>query len=408
MVSYNDIASGWDNGIMQTLYSDYITKIVLQNAEEAKQNGSITNVLGQGWTWKTRTGNKTIEIKTKYGSVRVVSVQARALDGKTHNLTRWLLGIDPYIRIPPQTQNMLSDFLAHGRYRSVQLLVLLYFGLRVSLYSLRRSAIESARRNNAIVRPNENEQQIYYIDGTGAPIVRGRTTHEIQVIMQEYYDGSIHPAYINITKKFSGWAGIFRTISDINKRANTRAILVHDGDPGVRKILDSRECKELAIDEQTCLWHIAHSIENAIIYFDFNKSLKGIKTKDKFIYKDYISKNLRNIFWLKELPPEEAEYRLHCLAEDCAALGLNTVSTFLRHRIYQTQTTKRLQIKKVETTSKCERVFRTVNDRVKRGNWWKKEGLEAVTLSRILWYYNRFVYLRKPQKTRQTLIPVLQ
>jgi len=376
MELYDNAMAHFDDCLLLQVLESYLNDVILRRAESAKQDGSISRFLGtKNWTWKTRTGNKKISLKTKYGVVWVRSIQVKLQGGKSKNLTRKLLGLEPFVRIPPRTQRVLANLAQHCRYRAAQVLA----SVRVSLQSISRAVMVTAGK--VYFEPNPDEQQVYHGDGTGASVKSAGKGYETQLLMQEYYDGSMHPVATQTCLKGAGWRKLLERIA----RFGEGAVLIHDGDTGIEYAFAKGD---LLMSRQICMWHLYHSVKKSTLYADFRRNKKWTGAHKKEL-RGYVLTHLYNIVGRqKEHSPETVVRRLKLLATKCKSLGLASTATYLRNAAPISQTTRKLGIRP-QTTSKTERAFRTINDRTDPGSWWSPRGADAIVKLRLDWYYNR-------------------
>jgi len=376
MELYNDAMRYFDDHLLLETLSAYLDGLVIKRAEEAKRDGSITRLLGtKNWVWKTRTGNRTISIKSKYGVVQVRSIQVRTQDGGAKNLTRWLLGLEAFVRIPPLTQRVLANLATHCRFRAVRILS----GVKVSLQSISKAVFMTADRVRFASNPKE--RQVYQGDGTGAPVVGAGKAYETQLLMQEYHDGSMHPVATQTCLRASGWRTLLRRIVTRSKKA----VLVHDGDVGINYAFAQ---ERFPLRRQVCLWHLYYSVKRSTLYMDF-RNHKDWKAEYRSSVRSYVLRRLYSIVYSTGVQvPLTVTRRLNLLANKCLKLGLVATATYLREAAPFLQTARELGVHSC-TTSKTERAFRTINDRLDRGSWWSPRGVDAITKLRLDWFYNR-------------------
>jgi hypothetical protein len=90
----------------------------------------------------------------------------------------------------------------------------------------------------------------------------------------------------------------------------------------------------------------------------------------------------------KKQATETVVRRLKILATKCEEYDLQATAVYIREAIPFTQTYRELGVSSC-TTSKTERVFRTINDRLNKGSWWSQRGVDAITKLRLDWFYNK-------------------
>ena len=221
-------------------------------------------------------------------------------------------------------------------------------------------------------------------DGTGIPIQgikkRGR---ELKVFVQLKKAGGIRVAGLDIGNYHSGRERLFKPTIDVMKGFKN-FLLVTDGDTS---ILDSIRGKVKLIF-QRCLWHIPHQMK----YTLWQDKVKR-KTND----------------WLHLLGEIMEICAIRCLVDEAEVIGemikskkerLDKLVLYCKDRGYEntaaylqgaepdmfTAISNRLNGK---TTSRVERVMRTINLRINRGKWSPSGALNATKI-RLAYYYNGF------------------
>jgi len=339
-------------------------------------DGTFTKEFGAGWIWKTRRSPRRIKIKTLYGIAQVPIVLIQAKDKHTYDITRWLLGIEKRVRIPPVTQRILAGFVTHCRYRAAQEFVRVLAKIKVSLRSLRKATLAEAEKAGKEFKLDKKEQQLYYVDSTGAPIKGKKRQNETKILFQEYRDGSLHPVATITNKSKVGWVEIFKLIA-----GRKHAVVIHDGDSAIRNALES-----LGIKSQICLWHCFHSIKYTL-WVDLRFE-KMSRKKKRDIKRDILQKlyDIISSAYKQSQKSKTIVRRLKLLSTECAKQGLYDTARYLRNAAPISQTTRDMGIS-ASTTSRVERYMRTLNDRTDPGNWWSCEGVDAVNRLRLAWYY---------------------
>ena len=162
--------------------------------------------------------------------------------------------------------------------------------------------------------------------------------------------------------------------------------LVTDGDTS---ILDGLKGK-VTVLYQRCLWHAPHQLKFALW-----KDKKQVPRKSKNWL--YILSEVLEICAIRSGVEEEEVIRemiasktkrLEAVIAYCREKGCQTAATYLQNARGDlfTALANRLQGK---TTSRVERLFRTVNMRINVGKWSTQGGLN-VTKVRLAYYYNGF------------------
>jgi len=194
--------------------------------------------------------------------------------------------------------------------------------------------------------------------------------------------GGIRIAGLAIGNYDSGWDKLFGPILETLKLFPS-FLLVTDGDTNILKGI-----KGVNIIFQRCLWHIPHQMK----YYLWKDEVAR-KSGEWF----YIIGRLLDITAIRSLIYDEDEInavikikteRLEELIKYCREKGLNHCVTYLQNAMPDMFTAFRNRLNG-KTTSKVERVMRTVNLRINVGKWSTKGALNAMKI-RLAHYYNGF------------------
>ena len=220
-------------------------------------------------------------------------------------------------------------------------------------------------------------------DGTGIPIQgikkRGK---ELKVFIQEKISGGIRIAGLAIGNYDSGWNKLFDPILETLKLFPS-FLLVTDGDTSILKGI-----KSLNIVFQRCLWHIPHQMK----YYLWKD--KAVRKSKEWIY---VMCRLIDITTVRSLLHDEDEInavvklktcQLEELIKYCQKHKWNSCVTYLQNAMPDMFTAFKNKLNG-KTTSKVERVMRTVNLRINVGKWSASGALNAVKI-RLAHYYNGF------------------
>lgn len=332
--------------------------------------------------WKTRHGKPT-SILTLFCwiTLRQLQVQCKHC-GKKLYLTRMLLGMESKKRIPDETRRKLALIGALTSFRVSEKIGSM-FGWAISKMTIWKSVQHIGSKLDFLL--DENEEARGEADGTGIGIKgiakRGK---ELKVFVQHKKGGGIRVAGVDIGNYNGSWKNIFRKSIDVIKKFNCPFLLLTDGDTS---IFDSLKGKvEVLI--QRCLWHIPYQAK----YYLWKDSVKR-KSKEWL----HVIAELMEICAIRPMVDcqetidtmiESKRKRLDELIEFCREQEYKHTVTHLENARGDmfTAIANRLEGK---TTSKVERLFRTVNMRSKVSKW-SKQGALNVTKVRLAYYYNGF------------------
>lgn len=347
-----------------------ISSVVSTAGDAGMADGSIADKLGGPVAWKTKTGTRTTALYTPWGWVRVPLLQVTTKDDKRrHYITRMLLGIERWTRIPDATRRTFAGMALHATYRACQAIGAMLGGAKHALGTLQRAAVKIGTELMPSI--DHSEKAVYEADGTGIPITGGGKKYEIKVLSQRTRDGKIRIAGMVMGKVQRGWGSLIRMIQQDRRQA----VIIQDGDRGIRRAIASLG---RGISVQICLWHIAHALKHAL-WAD------GEKGKSRT--KGYVFGRLHKILRERhDQMPETVEHRLKCLSGYCRRRGLANTAAYLDMAAPLSQT-YRYKGSGSATTSKTERVMRTLNKRINVGTW-SMRGAEAICRLRGAWYYN--------------------
>jgi hypothetical protein len=258
------------------------------------------------------------------------------------------------------------------------------FGWAIDKMTVWKSVQKTAEELEFKLDPNE--KPCGEADGTGIGIngieKRGK---ELKVFVQYKKGGGIRVAGVAIGNYNGNWQGLFKNSLEVFKSFG-RFLLITDGDTS---IFDSLKGK-VSVLFQRCLWHIPHQLKYVLW-----------KDKDKVVRKSqewlYVMSEALEICAIRPLVDCEETIKAMVASKK---ERLNKVIEYCRDREYKatveylenakgdmfTAINNRLHGK---TTSRVERVFKTVNMRINVGKWSTAGGLN-VTKVRLAYYYNGF------------------
>lgn len=328
--------------------------------------------------WKTMNAKPTT-IFTIFGEIILgqIQIKCKVCDHKMF-ITRKLLEIFKYQKMSVTTKRMLAMIGSLITFR-VSEKVLGMFNIRLDKITVWRCVQHVGEEIEFDLDLDEAPKG--QADGTGIPIQgikkRGK---ELKVFIQEKLEGGVRIAGLSIGNYESGWSKLFDPILGTLKLFPS-FLLVTDGDPNILKGI-----KSLNIIFQRCLWHIPHQMK----YYLWKDGVKR-KSRDWF----YVIAMLLDITAIRSLiideeeiaaVTEEKERRLEKVIKYCDENSWKHCAAYLRNAAPDMFTAfkKRLNGK---TTSKVERVMRTVNLRMNVGKWSMKGALNATKI-RLAHYYN--------------------
>ena len=220
-------------------------------------------------------------------------------------------------------------------------------------------------------------------DGTGIKGIAKRGK-ELKVFIQYKKGGGVRVAGLDIGNYNGAWNRLFQNSIEVFKGFRRRFLLITDGDTS---ILDGLKDK-VKIIVQRCLWHIPHQAKY-VLWQD------GVKHKSAEWL--HVVSELLEICAIRpfvdcqktiEKMIESKRKRLEEVIGYCREKGYTHCVSYLENAEPDmfTAVEKRLNGK---TSSKVERVMRTVNIRVNVSKW-SVAGALNVTKIRLAYYYNGF------------------
>jgi hypothetical protein len=222
-------------------------------------------------------------------------------------------------------------------------------------------------------------------DGTGIGITgipkRGK---ELKVLVQYKKAGGIRVAGIDIGNYNGSWKKLFQKSIEVIKGFNQPFLLLTDGDTSIFESLKGN----VTILLQRCLWHIPYQAQY-VLWKD------GVKRKSEQWL--HTVAELMEICAIRPLVDcqdtiqamiASKRMRLEKIIEFCRQKGFTHTVSYLENARGDmfTAIENRLEGK---TTSRVERLFRTVNMRVNVSKW-SMNGALNVTKVRLAYYYNGF------------------
>ena len=371
--------------VLPHLLTDFFQKVLVGYGEYAMalKKKPFTCKCGNDadFIWKTRHGRKTkIHGFYRWLELQQLQVQCKRCGSKMY-ITRKLLGMKPMKRIAPEIYRKLGLLGSLTTFRVAEKIGGM-FGWSVDKMTIWNAVQKTASEIN--FKLDANECPHGEADGTGIGIKgikkRGK---ELKVFVQYKHGGGVRIAGLDLGSYNGSWDNLFQNSIEVFKRFN-QFLLLTDGDTA---ILDSLKDK-VKIIFQRCLWHIPHQAK----YVLWQDAVKH-KSADWL----YVIAELMEICATRpfvdcqqtiEMMIESKRKRLDKIIKYCSENEYTRTVSYLENARPDmfTALEKRLNGK---TTSKVERVMRTVNMRINVSKW-SKAGALNVTKVRLAYYYNGF------------------
>lgn len=372
--------------ILKIIVSQFFQQIILEFADyymSQRKKPFSCKICGNNgdFIWKTHHGKKT-SLLTIFGLLNLfqIQVQCKNCDHKMY-LTRKLLDVSPRKRIPFDTVRKLGMIGALTTFR-VAAKITGMFGVVIDKMTVWHSVQKLSKDVKFGLDPEECSSG--EADGTGIPI-RGikKRGKEMKVFVQLKKNGGVRVAGLSIGNYDSGWDKLFKPlIPDL--KCFKQFLLVTDGDTNILKGLG----KTVKVLFQRCLWHIPHQFK-WYLWKDGvkNKSKEWIKAISQLIE---IS-NIKSLQHDKECVEDIVSIKtkkLDKLILFCDSNGWEHCVTYLQNAKPNmfTSLSNKLNGK---TTSRVERVMKTINMRINVGKW-SPQGALNVNKIRLAHYYNDF------------------
>lgn len=331
--------------------------------------------------WKTRHGKKT-NIHGFYGWLKLRQLQVQCKKcGKKMYITRHLLGMDPMKRIAPVIYRKLGLLGSLTTFRVAEKIGNM-FGWAVDKTTIWNAVQKTASEIDFKLDPNELPRG--EADGTGIGIKNiAKRGKELKVFVQYKKGGGVRVAGLDLGNYNGSWKKLFHNSIEIFN-SFSHFLLITDGDTA---ILDGLKTK-IKIIFQRCLWHIPHQAKY-VLWQDSVKHKSGewlyvlselmeICAIRPFVDCDQIIKTML----------ESKRKRLEKVIRHCQEKGYTHVVSYLENARPDMFTALKNRLNG-KTTSRVERVMRTVNMRANVSKW-SKEGALNVTKVRLAYYYNDF------------------
>ena len=374
--------------LLPKLLSDFLQKALLGYAELVMARKKKPFSCGQchneeRFIWKTRHG-KSLRVLTTLSWVELRQMQIQCSDcGHKFSITRMLLGLDPYQRISPEIRRKLGLLGALTTYRVAEKFMQM-FGAALDKMTIWRAVQKTGEELEFSLDPKGEARG--EADGTGIGIKgikkRGK---ELKVLIQYMTGGQIRVAGIDIGPYNGHWNKLFAPSIRVLKTFKN-FVLVTDGDTSILEGLKNK----VQVIYQRCLWHVPHQLKFAL-WQDRAKVKRKSPEWLSIMARIYDICSLRfGIEDEKEIDALVAKKTkdVEALIEECRARGYKHSATSLENAKPDLFTTLSNRLRG-KTSSRVERLFRTVNARVDVSKWTTK-GVLNVTKVRLAYYYNGF------------------
>lgn len=333
-----------------------------------------------GFVWKTKHAKDT-KIATIFGTIILGQMQVKCKScGKKMYITRKLLNIPPRKLMSGSTKKIFALLGGLTSFR-VSEKILKMVGVKMNKMAVWRCTQEVGEKLEFDLDINEKARG--EADGTGVAIngikKRGK---ELKVFVQEKITGGVRIAGLSIGKYEGEWDKLFEPLKS-GLKAFENFLLVTDGDSAILKSI-----KGVKILFQRCLWHLPYQMK----YYLWKD---GVTRKTQEWY--HILGEVFDITAIRYGVDDEKEIeaivkakssRLESLISYCLQKGYTGCQSYLENARENMFTAFRNKLEG-KTTSKVERVMKTVNMRIKMGKWSANGALNAIKV-RLAHYYNGF------------------
>ena len=337
----------------------------------------------RAFLWKTRHGKETKILTTfQWVVLRQLQVQCKRCRHKLY-ITRSLLGLEAGTRIPKEVFRKLGLIGSLATYR-VAAKIVSTFGWTLDKMTIWKAVQKTAKEIAFALDPKEEARG--EADGTGIGIngikKRGQ---ELKVFIQYKKGGGVRVAGVDIGPYNGSWHRLFEP-SLKAFRSFRNFLLVTDGDTSILSGLRDK----VTVLFQRCLWHIPYQLKYALWQDRKHvkrKSPEWLHVMGEVMEICAIRSGVEEAEVVREMIASKAK-RLEAVIAFCQEKGCTATVAYLQNARGDlfTALSNRLQGK---TTSRVERLFRTVNMRINVGKWSTAGGLN-VTKVRLAYYYNGF------------------
>ena len=333
------------------------------------------------FTWKTRHGKKT-KIHGFYFWLELHQLQVKCgRCGSKFYITRKLLGMEPMKRIAPEIYRKLGLLGSLTTFRVAEKIGCM-FGWAVDKMTIWKAVQKTA--SEIEFKLDANELPRGEADGTGVGIKgiakRGK---ELKVFVQYKQGGGVRVAGLDLGDYNGSWDKLFQSSIEVFK-GFSQFFLLTDGDTS---ILDGLKDK-VRIIFQRCLWHIPHQAK-FVLWQDEVK-----RKSEEWLH---VIAELMEICAIRPfvdcqqtigMMVESKRKRLEDVIKYCQEKGYTRTVRYLENARPDMFTAVENKLNG-KTTSRVERVMRTVNMRANVSKW-SKTGALNVTKVRLAYYYNGF------------------
>ena len=373
--------------LLPQLLEDFFQKVLVGFAEYEmglRKKSFVCTACGNDteFIWKTRHGKPTTILTWfRWLTLRQLQVQCKKCGHKQY-ITRGLLGMESMKRVPDETRRKLALVGALSSYRVSEKIGKM-FGWAVDKMTIWKSVQQIGSKLDFML--DANEEPHGEADGTGVGITgipkRGK---ELKVLVQYKKGGGIRVAGIDIGNYNGSWKKLFQKSLEVIKGFDRPFLLLTDGDASIFESLKGK----VTILIQRCLWHIPYQAQ----YVLWKDAVK--RKSEEWLH---VVAELMEICAIRPLVdcPDTIQAmlaskrtRLEKTIAHCREKGFTHTVSYLENARGDmfTAIENRLEGK---TTSRVERLFRTVNMRVNVSKW-STEGALNVTKVRLAYYYNGF------------------
>jgi hypothetical protein len=373
--------------LLPQILEDFFQKVLIgfgeyEMAQEKKSFACKCCGNDSKFIWKTRHGKATVILTWfRYITLKQLQVECKECGSKQY-ITRALLGMEPRKRIPEETRRKLALLGALSSYRVAEKFGKM-FGWAIDKMTIWKSVQQVGAGMEFVL--DENEKAHCEADGTGVGITgiakRGK---ELKVLVQYKKSGGIRVAGIDIGNYNGSWDKLFQKSIEAIKKLKEPFLLLTDGDTSIFESLKEK----VTVLVQRCLWHIPYQAQ----YVLWTDSVK--RKSEEWLHVVAELMEICAIRSLVDCPDtinamlESKRARLEKVIAYCREKGFKHCVAYLENARADmfTALENRLEGK---TTSRVERLFRTVNMRVNVSKW-STEGALNVTKVRLAYYYNGF------------------
>ncbi len=372
--------------LLPQILTDFIQKVLVGFGEHVMALKKKPFACGCGndreFTWKTRHGKKTkIHAFYQWVWLQQLQVVCKRCGSKLY-ITRKLLGMKPKKRIAAEIYRKLGLLGSLTTFRVAEKIGKM-FGWAVDKMTV-WSAVQKTG-SEIEFKVDEKELPQGEADGTGIGIKgikkRGK---ELKAFIQYKKGGGVRVAGLDIGNYNGSWDNLFKKSLKALGSFTRPFSLITDGDTS---ILDALKGK-VKIIVQRCLWHIPYQAK----YVLWQDKVKR-KSEDWL----YVIVELMEICAIRPFVDDKQtiaamiaskKARLDELIKRCAEREYTHTAAYLENARPDmfTAIKKRLDGK---TTSKVERLMRTVNMRVNVSKWTEAGALNVMKV-RLAYYYNGF------------------